>query len=348
MRRLFQRFTSQRAALIVFLAVTAVAVASTKMVDVIMTNSTINSSPIGASVASSGAFTTLSAQVPPANPTPINHAWMGWNAMGNGEADFIVNTGTGGPNAFAWFAATSAAPNYNTGNPLALLDRLGNFGTSLSVSSATIIGTTEVTSPYGAFGYTGSGSSSTSAALPQGAYTMWNLSGGSGETNFVNSRGAGAGGFRWYIAATGSLPGTLEMTMNSDGSLVNSHGFHGNADTASALAANPPDCATNIGAAGIGADGTAACNSWPQSFASSGWSTLPGGLIIEWGQTGTFDTGPVGVTLPHTFPSGCLQATVSDVFSSASRIESLVSCSTTTITIRNNGSGIASFIAIGH
>ena len=48
----------------------------------------------------------------------------------------------------------------------------------------------------------------------QGAYIEWNKSNGNGETDFVNQKGNGGGGFTWYETTTGN---SLTQHMNLDG-----------------------------------------------------------------------------------------------------------------------------------
>jgi hypothetical protein len=48
------------------------------------------------------------------------------------------------------------------------------------------------------------GLTSSVVALPNGMQIAWNISGGNGETDFVNSRGGGGGGYAWYNIAPGA------------------------------------------------------------------------------------------------------------------------------------------------
>jgi hypothetical protein len=348
MRRFSQWFTTQRLALIAFVCVTCTAVASTKLVDLIITNSRIDSTPIGQSAPSTGSFTTVRANNAVSNPVPINTSWMGWDSELQGETDFVNNHGTGAGAAFNWYTTSSSAPNYNPNAPLMSLSQTGGLNVGLSVLSPTITASTLATGPLANYGLVQASGRTFPGGISQGAYTLWNITSGVGETDFVNNAGAGSGGFRWYLGNTSSLPGTLAMTINSDGSLVNSNGFHGNADSATQLNHTPLNCGAQVGATGIQQNGDANCNSWPQSAGVNGWTTLPGGIIMEWGQSGVFDTGPVTLTLPHTFPAGCFTATVTDLFQTASRTASYVSCNSSSITVRNNGSGAVSYMITGH
>lgn len=55
----------------------------------------------------------------------------------------------------------------------------------------------------------------------QGGYMGWNYSNGGGETDFINSRGSGSGGFRWYdtASAANSVPNLL-ATLDPAGNLA--------------------------------------------------------------------------------------------------------------------------------
>ena len=83
---------------------------------------------------------------------------------------------------------------------------------------------------------------------------------------------------------------------------------------------------------------------------TSGYQTLPGGLILEWGETTNFDTGPTTVTLPLPFPHACLmpaQLTNNSDISTTTREWESGSCTTTNFVARNDGSGQAHYFVIG-
>ena len=61
-----------------------------------------------------------------------------------------------------------------------------------------------------------SGASTTHSA--EGAYLEWNKSAGGGETCFVNQKGSGVGGFRWYETTTGNTL-TERMRIDDKGNL---------------------------------------------------------------------------------------------------------------------------------
>jgi hypothetical protein len=77
---------------------------------------------------------------------------------------------------------------------------------------------------------------------------------------------------------------------------------------------------------------------------------LPSGLILEWGETTNFDTGPTTVSFPLQFPHACLmppQLTDNADVSTAARIWESGSCTTTGFLARNDGTGQAHWFAIG-
>lgn len=88
-------------------------------------------------------------------------------------------------------------------------------------------------------------------------------------------------------------------------------------------------------------------------LAVPGYIKLPaflGNLVLQWGVTGNFDTGPETETFPLPFPTACLSVLISqnaDV-NTASRIWSAGSLTKTTFQARNNGSGAARWWAIGY
>ncbi|WP_420239211.1 tail fiber domain-containing protein [Telmatobacter bradus] len=56
--------------------------------------------------------------------------------------------------------------------------------------------------------------------LVQGAYIDWNYGNGSGETDFINNRGSGPGGFDWYNATTLGAVVSSIMTLSGSGALT--------------------------------------------------------------------------------------------------------------------------------
>jgi hypothetical protein len=84
------------------------------------------------------------------------------------------------------------------------------------------------------------------------------------------------------------------------------------------------------------------------SLTSPGWQKFEGGLIIQWGKSVEFNTGPITVNFPLVFPNACLWAIAGSFRTSADRITSILSFNTTGVTIQNSGDAAAQWFAIGH
>ena len=96
-------------------------------------------------------------------------------------------------------------------------------------------------------------------------------------------------------------------------------------------------------------------NSFTQSLASSGWTKLPNGLILQWGTTSSFN-GDAGTTVnfPISFPTACVFAKAVPISSSPSGAfeTSTTAQSTTQTTFRAIGSSdrtlTCKYLAIGY
>ncbi len=321
------------------------AAALTPLTSVAIRNSTIDSTVIGGTTPSTVRGTTLTSNGRPTNPVAPNTSTMAWNGSnGSGETDFINDYGAsyGG---FNWYA-TGNSLSHNWGSPVMSLSAGGTASANIFNGQMLMA----ISQYPAANGYA------------NGAWLGWNQTfpntGSSfGETDFVNQHTSGSlGGFNWYDTVSATATGTQIARMDAAGNLSLrsitasaglSGSLSGNASTASSLASAPSNCGSTTPATGIQANGNANCGSYPFSATEPGYATLPGGIIIQWGVTGTYDTGPVSVSFARTFPHSCLNATVGSVLTSASRISSLVSCTTTSITMENNGSGASNYTAIG-
>jgi hypothetical protein len=145
----------------------------------------------------------------------------------------------------------------------------------------------------------------TGAPLPytsQGAYINWNLTVGGGETDFVNNRGGGAGGFHWYNALSNGTVGAPIMTLDQSGVLTPAGGLLGNAATATQFAGSPTQCPVGSVLTGIQQNGNANCTSFGAStqYASTTSVCTTGGS--------SYDTCPSSVTWPAAFASNSYTA----------------------------------------
>ncbi len=154
----------------------------------------------------------------------------------------------------------------------------------------------------------------------------------------------------------GSVPASATLLgSNSSSQLIPQTGtlpnnISGNAATATVLAGTPTVCTGTQFSQGIAANGNASCATLPGgSFTGlSGYQTLISGLIVEWGTTPSFDTGPYTITLPLTLPHSCLWSMAGDnIASSSRRIFASGNCTTTSVQIKNDGSGVGNWEVIG-
>ena len=139
---------------------------------------------------------------------------------------------------------------YNVTGQL-VVNGLTTLASGLSVPG-TIAATTIGASGFITSGFLmASGQWNTSTATSQGAYIGWNYTGGGGETDFINNKGGGAGGFSWYNTSSAAALTQL-ATLNSLGafSAVSVVGLGNGGGTASAFLAQ------KSGSVGYGWDDT--------------------------------------------------------------------------------------------
>ncbi len=79
------------------------------------------------------------------------------------------------------------------------------------------VGTVSPAAPLGVSGYLHVSGSTNPTVPSQGAYFSWNATGGAGETDFINQRGGGGGGFNFYNATSAGVIGSAIATINSTG-----------------------------------------------------------------------------------------------------------------------------------
>lgn len=168
---------------------------------------------------------------------------------------------------------------------------------------------------------------------------------GSHDSDKVTQRtylavGTGTGLVATDVVGVGSQVGRTVLDVNATGDLTTDP---------MVVIASAPGVASHLAvwdAAGGIADGGVL----PSFTGTSHYQILPGGLILEWGITPTFDTGPTTITFPLTFPHACLmspQLTDDADVSTTSRIWESGSCTTSTFVARNDGNGAAHWFAIG-
>jgi hypothetical protein len=151
----------------------------------------------------------------------------------------------------------------------------------------------------------------------------WNAT-GLGEVDFVDDYGTGSGGFSWYMTGGSGTSHAWDsaspiMKLDRSGNLTATKfigsvsgnvigNVSGNSTTASAFANSPANCASTTPATGIQANGNANCGSYPSSLGlTSGYTTLPNGVIIQWTQGVSQSTSGATqiVNFPINFPHNC-------------------------------------------
>jgi hypothetical protein len=111
-------------------------------------------------------------------------------------------------------AATSASPTF-TGN--VTMPGTGIWNSSGNVGIGTTSPLNDLDIGGGASGYLHVAGGQSPNLTTSGAYLGWNYSNGAGETDFINQRGAGGGGFYFYNATSAGVIGAAIATINSSG-----------------------------------------------------------------------------------------------------------------------------------
>ncbi len=117
-----------------------------------------------------------------------------------------INSVNSANSAFANLTFTATSYTFNSG-PVTISGEPLTVGTSLTVGTKISCQQLFVNSNTGAF-------------TTQGGYMQWNLTGGSGETDFVNNEGGGTGGFGWYNTNSSGSTVTNIMTITGTGNLT--------------------------------------------------------------------------------------------------------------------------------
>lgn len=261
-----------------------------------ITNSTINNTQIGNTTPAVAFFSSLMA----ANaPVSVNQqgGYLSWNTGSAGEMDFIDQKG-GGAGGFYWYGANSS--NQITSSPMTL-DLSGNLTTTSSVHTSNF---------YGTLNGNVNGNANTATTAGQAS-----------AANSLNSAGASNSGahtmlWGWNGQLTMQVDGsnfgnTLPASISGNANYANSANY---AASAGQLSGSPTQCGSGTGQylLGVQSNGNANCTTYPQSIGSTGYATLPNGLILEWGSaqlpTGNGDF----IALPYPFPHGSFTVVASD------------------------------------
>ena len=114
----------------------------------------------------------------------------------------------------AWTEPAATPPSSNVAAPIntgsAAQGKLGNLG----------VGTASPVSPLDVVGYIHVSGATSPTVTTQGGYLSWNgLTGGTGETDFINNQGGGSGGFAFMNTPASGSPKTTLMFINGSGNV---------------------------------------------------------------------------------------------------------------------------------
>lgn len=152
----------------------------------------------------------------------------------NSQGSSVRSADTGINNALV------TVPNLSHGgyNPLSTSGDIGIFFTGGSINSGNLviapwnsspggiriasngyvgIGVASPAAPLGVSGYLHVSGSTSPSVASKGAYLSWNATNSDGETDFINNRGGGVGGFSFYNATASGALGTPIATISSSG-----------------------------------------------------------------------------------------------------------------------------------
>jgi len=218
-------------------ATTGLRIASNGNVSINTTTSTSTLNVTGTATVTGSATVTTSVSTPSLNSTSLE---LGAYATDAGPyIDFKNNTAydynariqlTGGTsNAVnGTLTYTAGVHSFVSGN---LTVGVNNASTSTTTGSLQVTGGAGISGNlYAANLYSSNGLFIQSwnqplitAGATQGAYMGWNYTGGQGETDFVNCKGGGSGGFNFYNMASGATsPGTAITTISGTGAISSS------------------------------------------------------------------------------------------------------------------------------
>jgi hypothetical protein len=129
----------------------------------------------------------------------------------------------------------------------------------------------------------------------QGTYLGWNESGGQGESNFVNNKGGGVGGFKFRIVNQGNTVQTGEMTLS------------GNGDS------NTSGTVNEMGQRVFSPNNRQPVNTNTANLGGGWWRCGDTGMIKQWGVVNKGSRGWSTVNFPIPFPSTCVNVQVTAI-----------------------------------
>jgi hypothetical protein len=142
--------------------------------------------------------------------TTTQGAYLGWNALtgATGETDFINNEGLGS----GGFAFMNTPRSGSPKQALMIITGSGDVGIGTASPAATL--------DVGG-GLLHVGGTTTPTTTTQGAYLGWNaLTGGTGETDFINNQGEGTGGFAFMNTGPSESSRTTLMIVSGNGNVT--------------------------------------------------------------------------------------------------------------------------------
>ncbi|RYF55212.1 MAG: hypothetical protein EOO39_38305, partial [Cytophagaceae bacterium] len=135
----------------------------------------------------------------------------------------------------------------------------------------------------------------------QGTHLGWNETGSQGESDFVNNRGGGSGGFHFRIVNADNTVETGNVLISGTGDLTTT----GNLNTGAAGGVY------DQGQRVYSPNNRQPVNTNTAGFAGNGWwRCADTGLIIQWGSYNYGARGWYGVNFPIAFPGGCMSVQV--------------------------------------
>jgi len=129
----------------------------------------------------------------------------------------------------------------------------------------------------------------------QGTYLGWNESGGQGESNFVNNKGGGVGGFKFRIVNQGNTVQTGEMTLS------------GNGDS------NTSGTVNEMGQRVFSPNNRQPVNTNTANLGGGWWRCGDTGMIKQWGVVNKGSRGWSTVNFPIPFSSTCVNVQVTAI-----------------------------------